>query len=261
MTARRAPTIRATIERRLLVNYRVDPDVLVAFLPPPFRPVVVDGYGVAGICLIRLGGIRPAGLRPAHGLGFGLTSENAAHRVAVQWDTPDGPVTGVYIPRRDTSSRLTAILGGRAFPGWHHRAHFDVQEGGSVWRVEMRSRDGTVEVVVAARRAERVMDGSVFGSVEDASAFFRCAPVGYAATPRAGVFDGVELTAERWAIEPLHLQGVRSSVFDDPARFPRGTAVVDSAFLMADVDSTWKSQPSLVSSVARTGRQATRTRQ
>lgn len=110
----RPPPLRATMERRILVNYRVDPDVLAAVLPAPFRPALVNGQGVAGICLIRLGDIRPAGLPAA----MGLTSENAAHRIGVQWDTPHGPVTGVFVPRRDTSSRLAAACsrGGSTSP-------------------------------------------------------------------------------------------------------------------------------------------------
>lgn len=240
----RAPTVEATIQRRLLVNYRVEPDALAAVVPPPFRPVLIGGYGVAGICLIRIGGIRPAGF-PAR---VGMTSENAAHRVAVEWDTRDGPVTGVYIPRRDTSSRLTVALGGRAFPGWHHRADFEVDEGDGSYRVEMTSRDGGAWVVVAAHRADEVMAGSVFGSVEAASAFFRCAPVGYAATPAAGVFDGVRLTADDWVIAPLHLDEVGSSYFDDRAQFSSGAAVVDSAFVMADLATTWRPEPKLVAS-------------
>ena len=58
----RLPTMRGTIERRLLVNYRVDRAVLQAVLPEPFRPWLVDDCGVAGICLIRLGSLRPVGL-------------------------------------------------------------------------------------------------------------------------------------------------------------------------------------------------------
>src|SRR5579862_8383869 len=108
----RVPVIVGTIQRRLLINYRVDPEALESFLPSPFRPQLVDGIGMAGICLIRLGHLRPAGL--PHRLG--VTTENAAHRIAVEWDGPDGPVSGVYIPRRDTSSQLTALLGGRLFP-------------------------------------------------------------------------------------------------------------------------------------------------
>jgi hypothetical protein len=229
----RAPAIRATMQRRILVNYRVEPAALAALLPPQFRPVLVGGYGIAGVCLIRLGDVRPAGLP----LMLGVTSENAAHRISAEWDTADGPVTGVYIPRRDTSSRLTAALGGRTFPGWHHLARFRVEEGGGSYRVELSGRD--VHVTVAAHRSDSVMAGSVFGSLDEASDFFRCAPLGYAATPAAGVYDGVALDTDTWAITPLQLDEVRSSVLDE-------VGVPDSAFLMAGVGTTWRAQPRLV---------------
>lgn len=237
----RAPSIRATIERRLLVNYRIDPDVLAAVLPAPFRPALVGGYGVGGICLIRLGHIRPSGL-PA---GVGPTTENAAHRVAVEWDTPTGPIAGVYIPRRDTSSRLVALLGGRTFPGWHHLARFQADEGEGNYQVRINSRDGEVAVLVRARLAENVTAGSIFCNVDHASQFFRSAPVGYAATPKAGILDGVELSTCGWAMRPVELLEVRSSFFDDRRRFPGDTAVLDSAFLMAGLDTSWSAMPRL----------------
>jgi Uncharacterized conserved protein (COG2071) len=237
----KAPAIKATIERRLLVNYRVDPSAVAAVLPAPFRPQVVAGYAIGGICLIRPGHVRPVGVPAA----LGVRSENAAHRFAVEWDTADGPVTGVYIPRRDTSSRLGSFLGGRAFPGWQHRARFDVEEADGSYRIDMRSPDGDVRVAVVAHRDDDVMPGSVFATMDEASAFFRCAPCGYAATPSDGVFDGVVLSTEEWAIGPLHLDEVRSSFFDDPSYFPPGTAIADSAFLMAGLDTTWRPQPEL----------------
>ncbi len=237
----RPPTLVATMERRVLVNYRVDPEALAGLVPRPFRPLLVDDHGIAGMCLLRLGAIRPA----RSPVGIGVSSENAAHRIAVEWDTPDGAVTGVYIPRRDTSSRVAALLGGRAFPGWHHRARFRVTEGNGLYRVEASSRDGEVAIHVAARATGQVMAGSVFASVEDASSFFGSAPFGYAATPSPGLFDGVELTIEDYAMAPLCLEEVRSSFFDDPVRFPAGTVEPDSAFLMADLVSTWRPLPSL----------------
>ena len=231
----RPPAIRATMQRRILVNYRVAPEAVAAMLPPPFRPHLVHGHGIAGICLIRLGDVRPAGLPPA----LGITTENAAHRISVEWDGPDGPVTGVYIPRRDTSSPLAALLGGRAFPGWQHRAGFRVSEGSGSYRIEVSSQDRQVAITVAAHRAGTVAPDSVFACIDDASAFFRRAPVGYAATPAPGVFDGVALAAHDWAIAPLHLDEVRSSMFD-------GVGVPDSAFLMAGVDTTWHPRPKLL---------------
>jgi hypothetical protein len=51
----RPPTMSSVIERRLLVNYRVDPAAAASLLPTPLRPQLVNGWAVAGICLIRAG--------------------------------------------------------------------------------------------------------------------------------------------------------------------------------------------------------------
>jgi len=67
---------------------------------------------VAGCCLIRLGSLRPRGLPDA----LGLTTENAVHRIAVEWGDEDGAWTGVFVPRRDSGSRLSVALGGRVLP-------------------------------------------------------------------------------------------------------------------------------------------------
>src|SRR5260370_14055076 len=76
------PTIQGIIDRRILINYRVAPALLEGILPGPFRPKLVRGMAIAGICLIRLRSLRPRAL-PA---SLGLSSENAAHRIAVQWE-------------------------------------------------------------------------------------------------------------------------------------------------------------------------------
>jgi hypothetical protein len=241
----KAPALAAVMERRILVNYRVDPDLLGSYLPAPFRPALVGGHGVAGICLIRLGRIRPAGLPAA-----GLRSENAAHRAAVCWDGPDGPVTGVYIPRRDTSSRLAALAGGRLFPGYLHLARFRAREDCAGYRIEVASRDGLVHIQVEAHLTGELPAGSIFTSLDAASAFFRCAPAGYAATPARGVFDGVQLETAGWTLQPLHMDNAASSFFDDRRRFPAGTAVPDSAFLMSGLSTTWHPQPELRAAAA-----------
>ena len=87
----RPPSMSSVIERRLLVNYRVDPEVAAKLLAPlqlpaPLRPQLVNGWAVAGICLIRLGRLRPSRL-PGWA---GMRTENAAHRIAVEWDSTGG---------------------------------------------------------------------------------------------------------------------------------------------------------------------------
>lgn len=103
------PVIRGIIDRCILFNFRVEAHVLARQLPAPFRPKLVNGYGMAGVCLIRFRGIRPRFV-PSF---LGISSENAAHRIAVEWDHDGETKKVVFIPRRDTSSRLNTLVGGR----------------------------------------------------------------------------------------------------------------------------------------------------
>ena len=50
----RLPAISGIIDRRILANYRIDPEVMAKALPSPFRPQLVNGWAIGGICLIRL---------------------------------------------------------------------------------------------------------------------------------------------------------------------------------------------------------------
>src|ERR1700761_8620481 len=103
------PTIKGVIERRMLINFSVDPDIAKAIVPAPFSPKLIGGKSIMGICLIRLKDVRPKGL-PAF---IGIGSENGAHRIAVEWFENGVMKEGVYIPRRDTSSKFNALVGGR----------------------------------------------------------------------------------------------------------------------------------------------------
>jgi hypothetical protein len=50
----RLPIIEGIIRRRILSNFRVQPEVMQRLIPDRFKPKVHQGYAVAGICLIRL---------------------------------------------------------------------------------------------------------------------------------------------------------------------------------------------------------------
>lgn len=235
------PSMCGVIDRRLLVNYRADPTVVARLLPAPFRPQTIAGHAVVGICLIRLRGIRPSFLPAWAGLG----SENAAHRFAVAWDGPTGEQTGVYIPRRDTSSRLNVLAGGRLFPGIHHLAHFAINEGADVIDITMHSRDDTVNLRVAGKRAAALPATSVFGDIACASKFFAGGSLGWSATADPTVHQGLELRCERWAVEALAVDEARSGFFDDPGRFPSGTIALDHALLMRDIAHSWHARGNL----------------
>jgi hypothetical protein len=229
------PAIRGVIDRRLLVNFRADLDVLARLLPAPFRPKLSRGYGMAGICLIRLCAIRP---RPWPAW-IGLGSENAAHRFAVEWDEDGVHREGVFIPRRDTGSWLNRFAGGKIFPGVHHAADFEIEESDRRFKIGMRSRDGVANLRVVASLADTLPAASVFGSITEASAFFETGALGWSVGARANTFDGLELRSIGWKVEPLAVESVTSNFFSSPELFPPGSLAFDSALLMRGIPHEW----------------------
>ena len=234
--------IDCTIERRLLINYRIDPEVAERHIPAPFRPLVVSDWAVGGVCLIRLGNLRPAHLPGA----VGLTTENAAHRFAVEWDDDEGTHVGVFIPRRDTNSLLTALAGNRLFPGLHHRSQFQVCDEGPEIHIAVSSHDGTLDLSATAHQSA-ALGGELFSCLDDAIDFFREGSHGYSPHGDLDQLTGVSLDCPRWDALPVQIDSVRSSMFDDHDAFPNGSCTVDFGLLMRDLPARWVSDGSLTS--------------
>lgn len=237
----RIPAISGIIDRRILANYRIDPKCMSTVLPAPFRPMLVNGHAIGGICLIRLKRVRPKQFP----VPWGIRSENAAHRIAVEWESNGQIKQGVYIPRRDTDSMLNTLAGGRIFPGIHHHAEFTVEEDGDRYSVAMTSDDGLADIHVAGSVVPVFSDNSVFESLETASQFFALGSLGYSDTKAGGKFDGLELRCENWHVESLHVETIRSSFFEDRSRFPSGSVEFDCALLMRDIVHEWHGRPDL----------------
>ena len=234
----RIPTIRGLIDRRVLVNFRVDAEVLSKLCPAPFRPQLVNGIGMAGICLIRLKHIRPK-FFPSF---LGISSENAAHRIAVEWDSPTGVKSGVYVVRRDSSSTLNTFAGGRIFPGVHNRARFQIHETEEEYHIAMDSIDGSAHVSIDGRVTDSLNENSIFPTLEKCSRFFQEGAVGYSPAKSDGKFDGLELLAFQWQVQPLDITNVQSSFFDDRKVFPEGSVTFDNALLMRGIEHEWHSR-------------------
>jgi hypothetical protein len=230
------PTITGIIDRRILVNFAVERDVLKAILPAPFTPKVFNGKGIAGICLIRLKNVRPKGLPAFVGIG----SENGAHRIAVEWIEDGQLKEGVYIPRRDTSSFFNTVTGGRVFPGRHCHAKFDVKEEGENYHIAFKSSDGTT-ISVNARLADSFDQGSIFKDLSTASAFFKTGSLGY--SPNGNKYEGLLLNTYQWEVKPLEVSQVASSYFENETIFPKGSVKFDNALLMKNIKHDWSSVP------------------
>ena len=231
-------SVEATMRRRLLINFRVDPAALPPLLPAPFEPRVVNGWGMAGICLIALDHVRPAGLPAA----LGVHTENVAHRIAVEWPTGSGRQQGVFIPKRDTNSWIVHAMGGRIFPGVYAHGQFEILDEAGRLQIRMRADDGSTDVFVSAGPANRLPEGSVFGSLEAASRFFENGTLGYSPDADGDCLDALELTTARWAVQPLEVDRVESSYFGNPEILSPGTSQFDCGLIMRDIPCRWQSR-------------------
>ena len=232
----RVPTIQGRIDRRLLVNFRVKPETLERLLPAPFRPQRIEGWGLAGLCWIRLSNVRPKGLPP----WCGLASENLAHRIAVEWDEAGSTRTGVYIVRRDTDQWINHFAGGRIFSGEQHLSRFHVTERNGGLSLDLESADGLSGTQLEGSPTRVLPPDSVFKTQEQASAFFQAGSIGWAALRNGTAVDGLTLHTVHWAMSPFQVHRIEAHWFKAKTRFPEGTIALDSAFLMRGIEHEWR---------------------
>lgn len=233
------PALQGVIKRRVLVNYRVRPEIARSIVPEPLELDLHGGWAHAGICLIRLEQIRPS----CSPVEFGLHSENAAHRYAVR-PRADGPeLGGVFVTRRDTDNVLNHLAGGRVFPGLHGRARFKVDDGldeSGHCRLEIEGED--LGVLVDGHASEAWPRDSVFADLAEASAFYARGVRGWSPASDGGL-EALDLCVPDWRCTPFSVDELRSSHFDDLDRFPPGSVEFDHALLMRDIAHSWHAVP------------------
>ena len=229
------PKIVGTIDRRILLNYRAPLEAVSGLLPDPFRVRSVNGFALIGVCLIRFRSLRPARL-PAL---IGLRSENAAHRISIEWDDDQGTQTGVYVTRRDTDSAFVKLTGGRVFPGVHSRVAFEVDE--SPDKVAISIRDSQGLLVNLSGRISDEFSSQVFSSHDEASQYFQEDHIGYSPARREGELEGLRLNCHRWQTSNLAID--ECSVREFAALSPQ--IEFDHALIMHGISHDWAEVPRL----------------
>jgi len=222
-----APAIRGVVDRRILINYRVPTESLEAVVPEPFRPREAEkGMGLGSVCIMRLKNERPR-LVPSM---FGTSFETVTHRISVECDEGGEKKNCVYVPRRDTSSRVGTLAVKRLMPGDCEDAEFETDEKQD--RHHVRINCDTEVIRASVEEAEKLPEDSVFGSIEDASQFFLDACIRYS---RSGSQHGaVEFRAYDWNMSSLRPLKVRSSYFERLEG-----SEYDSSLLMNDIKHEW----------------------
>lgn len=190
-----------------------------------------NGYAIVGVCLIGLEQIRPKGLPAA----IGLTSENMAHRVAVQYPVDGSKRDGVFVWRRDTDQRLVSLLGGRLFPGLQGHATFDIneREHGVTFHALTSGGEADVSVDVDIRQDWRPTPA--FGTFGQVSEFFRRGSCGFSCGAD-GNLERMELRTLEWNMTPLDVHSWRAPFYQ--SRWP---VELDGALIMRRVAHEWHS--------------------
>ncbi len=243
----RIPALTGTIKRRLLVNFRADPEVVQRLLPEPFTPKLQGEHALVGMCLIRFEHERPSGIPEI----FGASSENAAHRFAVQWTDEAGVArTGVYISRRHTNSSINKLAGDRLLGIEHGMARFTVSDIDGNIDFDLRSRNNDFMIRVKGHETEVFPADSCFDSLQAAADFFEAGSLGYSPKPARsnGVIrplSGLELTMPIWKVGAFEATEARSSYFEDAAQFPAGSIAYDHTLIMRDLRHEWRSTDEL----------------
>ena len=225
------------INHRILSNYRIEPQVAQSVLPKEFKPKLIHGFAIGGICQVSLSDMRPNGLPVI----AGTKSHNAAHRIAVI--SPAGE--GDYIPRRDTNSILNSISGGRIFPGIYMKSDFKVINEGDNYIVEIKDKYNKIIMYINCSISEELDQMSIFESVDEVSSFFKSGNIGWSPKKQNGEFDVIELKTVGWKMEPLKVNDHFSAYFNDETIFPKGSVTFDSAMIMRNLEHSWISREGL----------------
>jgi hypothetical protein len=223
------PELSAVIERRLLISYSVEPEVLKGIVPPSLRLQLVNGKAVAGACFIRLGSLRPAFIKQ----NIGWTGENAAHRIAVEYEDENGVTqAGVYVPQRHANSWAPVLAGGRIFPGVQEKATFTVNETQNRIKVGFVSKETVFKADVETGAEWK---SNLFSTVEEASAFYQNAPVAFSPDGK-GKPEGLKLSTDAWKVEPGRMVNMESSFYES---LPAEAVEFDHVLVMRNVPITW----------------------
>lgn len=176
---------------------------------------------------------------------FGMRSENAAHRIAVEWERDGKLESGVFIPQRNTASRFNKALGGRVFPGVFSMSQFDVHESETEISVQVRDSSGVEQLAFEGEVGAEHDADSIFPTLSEAANFFSLGATGYSLCRDGCNLEGMELRSIQWNIEPMRMRKAYSRWFSETERFPTGSVEFDCALLMRNVPHEWHSRPRL----------------
>jgi len=190
---------------RLLILYRVAPELVQSRLPAALSPVTVRGSALVALEYTRLERRAtdwlPAGIAPGR--------DHLELRYVVERNGRKPRRTSDYVLERHTSSPLGASWAARFGHAQAHlcEARLELDEA----RLRLRVTSADVEQLFLSAELAGELRGSLFAHARAARELLR--------EPR---------------LQPIRVLELRARPFDDPALFPAGSASYDSAYQLLE---------------------------
>jgi uncharacterized protein YqjF (DUF2071 family) len=228
------------VRERFLLTYRVDSRAVRVLAPAPFQPVVRDGMAFAGVCLVEMRAMRPAGVPAALGFSY----HEAVYRLVVEYTSAvHGQLRGIVAPRADANHAAIA-LGGRLLSHYSfHLARIQKQRWDDLVALRHRTLDGrgNLDALFAVDVARQQLPAeSCFTSVPDAVEFLVGMQHSFSWDARHGVVHRSVITHAPWAMSvALPVRPPRLAYFAGEPFSRYGGAELDSVLYMRDVPHVW----------------------
>lgn len=233
-------------ERRIILNWRVDPALVAKHLPRPFRPRLVKGHAIVSVEVLQLVGMRPTGMPRI----AGFHTQNAVDRIAVEWNEGGSILHGFFVPSRYSPSAVNTLISlTRLFPAVFKHARFRFERAGVHYRVSVAAEGNRLSF--DANESSIFSEKSAFDSMNMASEFHRDAKISYSPAHEEGTYDGIYLKSFDWHATPLEVINVHYDYIEKT--FPG--AVFDSAFVVRNTKHEWHGMGSIKNAVKEVGKE------
>jgi hypothetical protein len=123
----------------------------------------------------------------------------------------------------------------------YRRGTFSIDEDEDYVSVRVHSADGQANAFVCGRVSDRLAEGSIFESLDEASRFFEVGSLGFSPSADPKRLDGLELVSKWWKVQSLQVETVESAFFSNTELFPAGSIEFDSALVMRGIPCRWES--------------------
>jgi hypothetical protein len=229
-------SVQGISTRPILLCYRMTPGTAQGRLPKGARLATVNGFVVGGILGL------PSFSHRALGIASRWTcSYRIVHFLKVTRHQAGTDRDGIFIIRRDTSSRLHAFIGQcRPVPPHHAHVQFGQPDEGAV-DLRVSSDDAVMQVCLKGHLAPSQPTNSIFSSPAQALESLESAVflLGRNRRNRSSASNGSQ---RRWRLQPLAVEETFSSIFHEMDNGSTGVEF-DSAYSIQEVEYVWSKEP------------------